>query len=154
MPAEGAQAPDFKLEDLNGQPQSLKEMLARGPVLLAFYKASCPVCQMTFPYLERLYQAGKTGLQFVAISQDNAATARRFNTEYGITFPTLIDDKAYTASNAYGLDTVPSLFLVEPDGTVSMSWTGFSKKDLEALGRRLSAAPFREGERVPDYRPG
>lgn len=154
MLAAGAQAPDFKLQDLNGRPQSLKEMLAQGPVLLAFYKASCPVCQMTFPYLERLHQAGKSGLQVVAISQDKAATAREFNSEYGVTFPTLIDDSAYTASNAYGIDTVPSLFVVEPDGSISMSWSGFSKKDLEAVGRRLSTTPFRAGERIPEYRPG
>lgn len=153
LPA-GAHAPDFTLQGLDGHLQSLKDMLARGPVLLAFYKASCPVCQMTFSYLERLHQAGKTGLQVVAISQDDGATAREFNREYGVTFPTLIDDGDYTASNSYGLSNVPSLFLVEPDGVISASWSGFSKKDLEAAGRRLSATLFRAGERIPEYRPG
>ncbi len=154
MLAAGAQAPDFKLKNLNGEPQSLQDMLARGPVLLAFYKASCPVCQMTFPFLERLHKAGGSGIQIIAISQDKAATAREFNSEYGVTFPTLIDDPGYPVSNAYGIDTVPSLFLIEPDRAVSLSGCGFVKKDLEAIGQRVGAAPFRAGERVPEYRPG
>jgi peroxiredoxin len=153
MPAVGAQAPDFQLKDLNGQPQSLKEMLNCGPVLLAFFKVSCPVCQMTFPYLERLHQAGN-GIQVLGISQDKAAATREFNTEYGVTFPTLLDDGVYTASNAYGIDSVPSLFVVETNGTVSMSVSGFSRKDLEAIGKRLGATPFRAGESVPEFRPG
>lgn len=153
LPAVGAQAPDFKLQDLNGQQHSLKDMLARGPVLIAFFKVSCPVCQMTFPYLERLHRTGG-GIQVVGISQDKTASTREFNSEYGVTFPTLLDDAAYTASNAYGLDAVPALFLVEPDGAVSMSVSGFSKKDLEAIGQRLGATPFQAGERVPEFRPG
>lgn len=153
LPAVGAQAPDFKLQDLNGQPHSLKDMLARGPVLLAFFKVSCPVCQMTFPYLERLHRAG-AGIQVVGISQDKGAATREFNSECGVTFPTLLDDAGYSASNAYGLDSVPSLFLVEPDGAVSMSVSGFSKKDLEAIGQRLGTTPFHAGERVPEFRPG
>ncbi len=34
--------------------QSLEDILGKGPALLAFYKISCPVCQLTAPYLERL----------------------------------------------------------------------------------------------------
>jgi len=50
MLAVGAHAPDFRMKDLNGQTQSLKDILGRGPALLAFYKVSCPVCQYTFPF--------------------------------------------------------------------------------------------------------
>ena len=73
-----------------------------------------------------------------------------------MTFPALLDEAAagYPASNAFGLYSVPTLFLIEQDGTVSMSAAGFSKSDLETLGHRLGVAPFRQGERVPELRPG
>jgi len=150
----GARAPEFELETAAGGVASSGQMLSRGPVLLVFFKASCPVCQLTFPFLERLHQAGEGALQIVGVSQDDRAAARAFNREFGISFPALIDRKGYPVSNAFGIDTVPTLFLVEPDGSISWSGSGFSKKDLEALGKRVGASPFRAQESVPDFRPG
>ena len=53
--------------------------------------------------------------------------------------PTLLDSArhGYPASNAYALSHVPSMFLVERDGTISWSLVGFHKKELEALGARF-----------------
>jgi len=53
----GAKAPDFELKTLDGKRGSLGEELSRGPVVLAFFKASCPTCQYAFPFLERLHRA-------------------------------------------------------------------------------------------------
>lgn len=155
----GAVAPDFQLQALDGAVCSLTEILARGPALLAFFKVSCPICQYTLPFLERIHEAAGKGtapLQIVGISQDEAASTREFQQEFGVTFPTLLDDsgKNYPVSNAFGIDTVPSLFLVEPDGKVSLSGAGFARGDLEAIGQRAGATPFVPGERVPDFRPG
>src|SRR6266567_6828228 len=134
--ASGSAAPSFNLKNINGAPQSLEEILAKGPVLLAFFKISCPVCQLAFPYLERL--AGSSSLQIVGISQDDAAATHGFRQRFGITFPVLLDQskEGYPASNAYGITTVPSLFLVEKDGEIATSSAGFSKRDLESLGHR------------------
>ena len=52
-------APDFTLPTLEGQKVSLKQLLQHGPVVLAFFKVSCPVCQYAFPLYERLSQANK-----------------------------------------------------------------------------------------------
>ncbi len=153
----GAQAPDFELKDLGGGSLRLSRMLARGPVLLAFFKVSCPVCQFTFPFLERMYEgAGRdqSSVHFAGISQDMLAATRSFNQEFGITFATLVDEPDYPVSNAYGIQIVPSLFLIEQDGTIALAAHGFSKKDLEALGHRAGVQPFRAGESVPEFRPG
>lgn len=159
MLAPGARAPEFELRDLAEAPQSLAAILGRGPALLAFFKVSCPVCQYIFPFLERIYQGAgreKGAVQIIGVSQDKAGATREFNEEFGVSFPTLLDDgaKDYPVSNAFGLSSVPSLFLVEPDGRVSVSGTGFSKRDLETLGHRMGVSPFRPGERVPEQRPG
>ena len=76
-----------------------------GPVLLAFFKVSCPTCQFTFPFLERLYQQlREQGVQIWGIVQDKAQDGARFAATFGVTFPILIDDSPYKVSRAYGLD--------------------------------------------------
>jgi thiol-disulfide isomerase/thioredoxin len=132
----------------------LDGVLAGGGALLAFFKVSCPVCQLTFPFLERIAQAGT--LRVIGVSQDDARQTGRFAREYGVTFPLLLDEESagYAASNACGVSTVPSLFLVEPDGTVSYSGEGFIKRDLEDLGRRAGVEVFRQDEPVPAWQAG
>jgi peroxiredoxin len=150
----GVRAPVFTLRNLQGGTTSLDELLARGPALLAFFKISCPVCQLAFPFLERM--AHRDGVRIVGISQDDAEATRFFNQKFGITFPTLLDEagQRYPASNAYGLTSVPALFLVEMDGSVSKAIVGFSKRDMEALGERIGAPPFRPEEKVPEWKAG
>ena len=53
----GTSAPDFTLPTIDGKKFSLRDALARGPVLAAFFKVSCPTCQYAFPFLERIYKA-------------------------------------------------------------------------------------------------
>src|SRR4029077_8783195 len=86
----GNKTPNFELTDLDGQRFSLHEALKRGPVVAAFFKVSCPVCQFTFPFLERLFKAYRSDrTTFWSISQDDARDTRDFCAEYGVTFPAL-----------------------------------------------------------------
>ena len=158
----GHAAPQFSLSGVDGKRHSLTEALQHGPAVIAFFKVSCPVCQFTFPYLERIYQSCKSnGIAFWGISQDDARDTREFNHEYGITFPGLIDEENYRVSNQYGLTNVPTVLLVAPDGKVRLSFTGFDKQGLEKVSQQLAehshAVPtplFRPDEIVPDYKPG
>ena len=50
----GTAAPQFELPAIDGTKFSLKDALARGPVLAAFFKISCPVCQYAFPFFDRI----------------------------------------------------------------------------------------------------
>ncbi len=152
MLAPGASAPGIQLKGLDGHGWSLAEALRSGPVILAFFKISCPTCQLTFPFLQRLVDSGA---RLVAISQDDAASTREFHEQFGVSMPTLIDvARIWPASNAYQITSVPSLFLIEPDGTISIATEGFSRTAIEKLGERFHAVPFRETDRVPGLRPG
>jgi peroxiredoxin len=160
--AAGQTAPGFSLKSLDGKEYSLGKLLEKGPVVAAFFKISCPVCQFTFPFLQRLAEryAGDS-VSVIGISQDDSADTKAFNKEYGVTFPTLLDGAGYPVSNAYGLHTVPTIFLIEPDGKVKVSCTGFDKGDLEKMAaelsvlRKIAAAPlFRADEAVPANKPG
>lgn len=158
----GTSAPDFSLTAQDGKSYSLSALLQRGPVVLAFFKISCPVCQFTLPFLQRLADrfAGKN-VSVVGVSQDDSRDTKGFNSEYGVKFPTLLDSNGYPVSNGYGLTNVPTIFLVAPDGKVKVECMGFDKSALEKIAAELaqhgkiSAAPFfRPDEVVPAYKPG
>jgi peroxiredoxin len=160
----GQAAPEFSLKGIDGKIYSLEELRRKGPVLTAFFKISCPVCQFTFPFLQRLYERyGSDDVTFLGISQDDAKATAGFAKQYGITFPIALDEKekGYPASNAYGLTNVPTIFLIDADGKVSISSMGFVKNDLEQIAAQLAerrkiapAALFRANESVPANRPG
>jgi peroxiredoxin len=154
LAAAGSPAPGFRLEALDGKIYSLAELAEQSPVVLVFFKVTCPVCQFTLPFLERI--AASSHLRVVAISQDDAKATRAFQDKYGITLLTLLDSAAggYAVSNAYGISSVPALFVIEPGPVVALAGSGFSKADLEEVGRRAGMPPFRAGESVPAHRPG
>ena len=161
--AAGVKAPDFELKRLDGKRFSLNAELAKGPVVLAFFKVSCPTCQYAFPYLERLYKAyASRGIALVGVSQNDANETTAFAKDFGVTFPLLLDDmRSYPASNAYGLTNVPTIFWIAQDGEIEVSSVGWVKADFELINRKMAetgkttpAAVFRAGEEVRDFRAG
>lgn len=159
----GARAPNFTLPTVKGQRVSLDDALRKGPVVLVFFKVSCPVCQYALPFLERLYHANQgADVTVFGISQDNARDTRKFLQEFGVTFPVALDDPAkYPVSNVYGLTNVPTILYVAPYGEIEISAVGWSKADIEAINRRLAGhrkqtpAPlWRKGEDIQDFRNG
>jgi peroxiredoxin len=158
----GAKAPAFALQSTNGKKSALADALKKGPVVAAFFKVSCPTCQFTAPFLERLHETyGGEKFTLWGISQDDAADTREFCEEFEIEFPALIDEKGYPVSNQYGITNVPTVFLIMADGKIQESCVGFSKKDLErmaaAAARATNMSPtsfFKPGEVIPDFKPG
>lgn len=159
----GVQAPDFELKAMDGKRFVLRDELAKGPVVLAFFKVSCPTCQYAFPFLERLERAyGHKTVRIVGVSQNDPRDTANFTKEFGITFPVLLDEiKTYPVSNSYGLTNVPSVFWIDQDGVINISSVGWVKADLEELGRHMAQAGnippaviFKQGEDVRDFRAG
>jgi peroxiredoxin len=158
----GTKAPDFSLPGLDGSTFSLKDALERGPVVAMFFKISCPVCQYTVPFFERLRKAYGGKVAIAGISQDDKASTGAFLKEYGAAFPALLDDPAgYAVSNAYGLTNVPTWFFIAPDAEIKISSVGWVRANMEELNRRLADAGkiavtplFAPKDDVRDYRPG
>jgi peroxiredoxin len=161
--ATGAKAPEFELKTFDGKKFSLRNELAQGPVVLAFFKVSCPTCQYAFPFFQRLHKAyHDKGVKLVGISQNDATETAAFAKEFGLTFPLLLDDtKTYPASNAYGLTNVPTIFWIAQDGDIEVSSVGWLKADFEQINRKMAevskvapSAMFKSGEDVRDFRAG
>lgn len=160
----GTRAPEFSLNLMEQKGKfSLEKARSQGPVLAAFLKVSCPVCQLAFPYLERMFEAyGNGKAQIVGVSQDTAADSAAFARQFGVKFPIALDDLGkYPASNAYGLTNVPTVFWISSDGKIEFTSVGWDKKDMERLNLQYAAAAgkppielFKAGDAAPDFKPG
>lgn len=158
----GKAAPQLRLPRMDGADFSLEEARQQGPVVLAFFKISCPVCQYALPFLERIYKAHRGKVTILGVSQNSKKDTAAFLKEYGITFPVLLDDtRSYAASNAYGITNVPTVFLLGSSGTIEVSSVGWNKHDIERISRRVAEAMFlppapvfHPGEQVIDSKAG
>jgi peroxiredoxin len=150
----GDLAPGFRLPRLESGEASLSDLLASGPILLAFYKVSCPVCQMALPFLERLQQGAV--MPIYAISQNDAADTREFNAEFGITLRTLLDpeEAGFPASNAYGISHVPTIYEIAVDGRITRVIESWNRPELEAVAESVGVRLIQPSDDVPAFRAG
>ena len=153
MLARGARAPSFTLPDIDtAEPVADPWRAAAAPTVLAFFKATCPVCQLAAPMVRAMAESGAT---VVAIGEDPAPALDAYRARWGQTVPTLSEPPPYRVSGAYGLVSVPSLYLVDPDGTVLDAVLGWDRDEwnrvsVAAGGRPISA----HGDGLPAFRPG
>ena len=126
MPPEpGQTAPDFALDSTAG-PLSLRQLLAQGPVVLAFYvEDDTPICntelaafQDDYPNLKEL------GAQVVGISVDGLESHRRFVEKAGgfpfplASDPDLVATRLYGVASEDGKRSRRAVFVVGQDGRV------------------------------------
>lgn len=159
----GTLAPEISLKSIDGKEFSLADALNRGPVVVAFFKITCPVCQFAMPYIERMFRLHRDkDATIVAVSQNDERGTRQFMKEYGLTLPVLLDDpRTYPVSNAYGLTNVPTIFYISREGQIEQSVVGWDRAEIEAMNRNLASdvaashAPiFQPGEDVPAFKAG
>lgn len=150
----GSPASDFRLPLLDGGEASLRDLIAKGPALLAFFKVSCPVCQLTLPFLERIGASGR--LPVYAVSQNDVKDTRDFQRRFGVSLPSLLDSEegGFAVSNAFGISSVPTLFLIETDSSVARVIEGWSKAEIERLGAMAGVKPFLPTDSVPEWKAG
>ena len=156
--APGSPAPSTAFVRPSGARVTTAQLLAEAhglPLLLAFFKTSCPTCKLAWPYLQRLHEAyGGTGVRVVGVSQNEAEESRRFFEEFGrARFDLVMDpEPGFAASNAFQVEAVPHLALISPAGSFEDVFSGWSKAKMEGLGARLAAG--RSLARIPVVPPG
>ncbi|HJP68572.1 MAG TPA: peroxiredoxin-like family protein [Sphingomicrobium sp.] len=100
----GDTAPEFALSDQDGNVLTSAELLARGPLIVSFYRGVwCPYCNMELKALEEaLLRFEAAGAALVAISPQNQTNSRKSVRDNGVTFPILSDPGNETAA-AFGI---------------------------------------------------
>lgn len=150
----------FTLPLVGGGEFSLKEALTESPVVIAFFKISCPVCQWAFPLYDRLAQKLKAaGVKMIGVSQDDRESTLDFMRRYGVNFPVALDGRGYIVSNAYGLTNVPTVFEVQQDGTIATSSVSWAREEVEAIYRKYAKEEtptplFDRRENIAEFRAG
>ena len=154
----GDRAPGFTLRDYEGNEFSLENL--EGYKLLVFYKVTCPTCQLTLPFVERMFRSYGDRIHFLGVVQDPAEEARKFAGDYGLTFPQLIDAPEYKTSVDYDVMVVPTIYLIDPEGKIAFVEESFVKASLEELNRKLAEIsgkevnPLFEDVSVPAFKAG
>lgn len=100
----GAPAPRFRLRTITGTEFDLQSALARGPVVLNFYRGSwCPYCNLELQaYARILPDIRKLGADFVAISPELPDTTVSLKDKYDLAYP-LLFDRSNQVAGQYGL---------------------------------------------------
>ncbi|MCS7197042.1 MAG: TlpA family protein disulfide reductase [Aquificaceae bacterium] len=154
----GDSAPNFELSDIEGNFYSPERV--HGKKLLVFYKTTCPTCQLTLPFVEKLYQLYRNHVSVWGIVQDPEQEAFKFAQKYNLNFPQLIDYPGYEVSMEYRVQVVPTLYLVEEGGGVEFVSNSFVKADLKKLNELLASfagippLDLFAGQSVPEQKPG
>lgn len=126
----GDPAPDFTLDDADGNPVSLAERRGRKVIVYFYPAASTPGCtKQACDFRDNLAELNGAGIDVLGISPDKPAKLAKFRDAEALTFPLLSDpDKeVLTAWGAFGekqlygktvTGVIRSTFLVGEDGTI------------------------------------
>jgi thiol-disulfide isomerase/thioredoxin len=103
-------------------------------VVLEFMRPSCPVCQKTSPFMEKLYQEyAKRGVVFIAVAGpwDSPSAVGGFIQTYNSSL-TYVYDTTGGVFQTYGVNAYPTLFVLSKGGTVTSSYLGAPSYDIIA----------------------
>jgi peroxiredoxin len=100
----GDRAPDFTLPGPDGKDVSSRDLLARGPLVITFYRGVwCPYCNAELQALQdALPDLTAQRGSLVAISPENAANSRKATRQNELSFP-ILTDKGNEVAAAFGL---------------------------------------------------
>ena len=111
------EAPDFKLEDLNGSWVSLKSLRGK-TVLLDFWATWCGPCLRAMPHLQKIHEElGDRGVAVVGINAETGERARRYMNKKGYTFTSLVD-AGHQVSELYQIRGLPTTVIIDENGVV------------------------------------
>jgi cytochrome c biogenesis protein CcmG/thiol:disulfide interchange protein DsbE len=110
-------------------------------VWVDFWASWCVPCRRSFPWLNSMHRKyGPTGLQIIAVNLDkDRALADGFLAEVPAEFAVRFDPSAGLAKE-FGVQAMPSSFLIDADGNVLESHFGFTTAETADYERAIEAA--------------
>jgi peroxiredoxin len=141
-------APDFALKSLDGRTVSLADFRGKQKVVVSFWASWCGPCRMEMPALRSFYQKthkADADYEIVAVSiDDDRDAAEEYATRSKMPFPVLLD-AAQKAAGAYGVDSIPRLFVIDRSGTVTFGQVGYTPALELQLARELGIKNYTLG---------
>jgi cytochrome c biogenesis protein CcmG/thiol:disulfide interchange protein DsbE len=135
----GRPAPDFALQDLDGNEVTLAGLSGEGRnVLVNFWNSWCLPCEQEHPALVEFYARHREDPDFAMVGivrDDTEADARRYVADEGVGWTILLDPK-HRAALDYGTTGQPETFMIAPEGVVVAEQFGpVTVEDLDLMLR-------------------
>jgi peroxiredoxin len=148
----GDHAPDFRLPDARGRYVRLKDVLAKGPVVVSFYRGGwCPYCNLELRALQKvlpeitrlratlvaissetpdesLSTAEKNALAFSVLSDGGSATAKSFGIVYDLAkeLRSIYTRSGHALPDKNSDDSwllpIPATYVIDRDGTITLAF--------------------------------
>ena len=165
IPQTGQPAPDFQLQDQNGNDVKLSRLRGKNVVLYFYPKDDTPGCtREACDFRDEHSALEKAGAVVLGVSPDDTKSHQKFATKFSLPFPLLADTERQVC-DAYGvwgekslygrkfLGVTRATFLIDTEGKLARVWPkvkvdGHVKEILESLKGGASAKP-EAGEKAP-----
>ncbi|MBU3841370.1 MAG: thioredoxin-dependent thiol peroxidase [Candidatus Ruminococcus intestinipullorum] len=144
----GTQAPDFTLNDQDGNPVSLSDFRGKKVILYFYPKDNTPGCTKQACAFGELYpQFLEKGATVIGISKDTVSSHKKFQEKYTLPF-TLLSDPELQVIQAYDvwhekkmygkttMGVVRSTYLIDENGIISNAF--FKVKPTENPSQMLN----------------
>lgn len=135
-PTVGKPAPDFTLSGLTARDTIALPALKGKVVLIDFWASWCLPCRQLMPRIAEL-KGRHPELEIVAVSVDASR-------EKAITFLRAVEpslraahDPKHLVADAYGVERMPSSFLIDREGRLRFRHEGYGEGDFEAIERQV-----------------
>lgn len=131
----GDPVPKFANPDLKGKFYLSKNLVGKNWIILDFFATDCTGCKKEFPELEQVYKDfSDKGLQIFVFATDKAGPniVKKYFSEHPTNLTVLIDRYLVT-SKKFGVEEIPSIFLINPAGIVMVKGVGYSKEVIEQV---------------------
>ena len=118
---EAALATDtISVAEASGASRPLAEFAGKSATAIVFLYKDCPMCKKAAPFMEDLWRSNRgRGVQVLGVFIDGTSPAEleKFQKEYGLTFPLLLDAGGKLAS-ALSATVVPEAFVLDQENKV------------------------------------
>ena len=134
---EGSQAPDFTLNDINGQPFTLSSMRDKF-LVLDFWGSWCTWCIKGFPEMKKFYEKYKDKLEIIGMDcNDTDAKWKKAVADNELPWKHVFVPKGSQVLIDYKVSAFPTKIFLAPDGTVTKTFVGESPEFYEYLDKFL-----------------
>lgn len=135
QPVVGAQAPDFTLPGLDGEPVRLSELRGQR-VLLNFWATWCGPCRQEMPAIQARYNHGDFAVLAVDFGETRAQV-QGFINEIGVDLPIVLDADG-SVQELYRVRGYPTTFFIDAQGVIRFFHIGeMSTEDIDSYLKQM-----------------
>ena len=128
--------PEFSLPNVEGQPVELSSLRGK-VVIIDFWASWCAPCKVAMPFYDGLQRDHPEALVVVGVSVDEEAEAMRAALEQLPVSFTILHDQQGQVAEQFGVDTMPSSYVLDSNGKVARIHRGFVVSDSDSLRQEI-----------------